>query len=89
MSDNTEKMNALFVEPAPLINEENVTLDEKTGTWEFDDRAAVKLVLDDTATADNYLNINQWAAGWTLADTLYQSPAAGSAFDRRRKYRAG
>lgn len=81
MSDNTEKMNALFVEPAPLINEENVTLDEKTGTWEFDDRAAVKLVLDDTATADNYLNINQWAAGWTLADTLYQSPAAGSAFD--------
>ena len=81
MSDNTEKMNALFVEPAPLINEENVTLDEKTGTWEFDDRAAVKLVLDDTATADNYLNINQWAAGWTLADTLYQSPAAGSAFE--------
>ena len=81
MSDNTEKMNALFVEPAPLINEENVTLDKETGTWEFDDRAAVKLVLDDTATADNYLNINQWAAGWTLADTLYQSPAAGSAFD--------
>ena len=81
MSDNTEKMNALFVEPAPLINEENVTLDEKTGTWEFDDRAAVKLVLDDTSTADNYLNINQWAAGWTLADTLYQSPAAGSAFE--------
>ena len=81
MSDNTEKMNALFVEPAPLINEENVALDKDTGTWEFDDRAAVKLVLDDTATADNYLNINQWAAGWTLADTLYQSPAAGSAFD--------
>lgn len=81
MSDNIENMNALYVEPAAEINEDNVSLDKETGTWQFEDRAAVKLVMDDAATADNYLNINQWAAGWTLADTLYQSPAASSAFD--------
>jgi hypothetical protein len=81
MSDNMEKINALYVEPASEINADNIVRDEETGTWEFEDRAAVKLVLDDTHTADNYLNINQWAAGWTLADTLYQSPASASAFD--------
>jgi hypothetical protein len=81
MSDNQEKINALYVEPASEITQDNISLDKETGTWEFDDRAATKLVLDDTSTADNYININQWAAGWTQADTLYQSPASSSAFD--------
>jgi hypothetical protein len=71
----------LFVTPASEFNKENVTLDKETGTWEFEDRAAVKLVVDDTSFASNYLNINQWAAGWTLADTVYQSPAMASAFE--------
>src|SRR5208337_1767884 len=35
----------------------------------------------DAGTADNYLNIEQWANGWTMADLLYQSPATQSAFD--------
>lgn len=82
MSDSLEAAkSALYVEPASEITEDNVSLDKETGTWEFDDRAAVKLVIDDASTADNYLNINQWAAGWTLADSLYQSPASSSAFE--------
>src|ERR1017187_7181610 len=81
MSDLIEKQNALYVVPSDEIKEENITKDPETGVLEFDDRAAVKLVLDDTSLADNYINVNQWAAGWTLADTLYQSPASSSAFD--------
>lgn len=82
MSDELiEKQNELYVEPVSEITEENVSKDSETGIWEFDDRAAVKLVLDDTSTADNFINLAQWAAGWTLADTIYQSPASTSAFD--------
>src|ERR1017187_496901 len=81
MSDLIEKQNALYVVPSDEIKEENITKDPETGVLEFDDRAAVKLVLDDTSLADNYINVNQWAAGWTLADTLYQSPASSSSFD--------
>jgi hypothetical protein len=79
--DLTAKQNELYIEPAAEITEDNLSKDEETGIWEYDDRAAVKLVLDDTAVADNFVNINQWAAGWTLADTIYQSPASASAFD--------
>lgn len=70
-----------YLDPAAEITEDNTYRDDETGTYQFDDAAALKLVLDDTQQADNYMNINQWASGWTLADTLYQSPLATSAFD--------
>lgn len=71
----------LAIVPASEITTDNVHLDKDTDTYQFDDNAAVKLVLDDAQAADNFMNINQWAAAWTLAGTLYQSPSAQSAFD--------
>lgn len=71
----------LSLQPAAEITTENVHKDKETGTYQFDDDAALKLVLDDTSAGDNFMNQNQWAAGWALADMLYQSPASSSAFD--------
>lgn len=68
-------------EPAAEITEDNIHVDPETDTYQFDDDAAVKLVLDDTNSSDNYMNVNQWASGWTQADTLLQSPQGSSAFD--------
>ena len=82
MSETDEKkLAALEVVPADEITEDDIKDDPETGTYLFDDRAAVKLVIDDAELADNYINILQWASGWTMADTLYQSPAGISAFD--------
>jgi hypothetical protein len=76
-----EEISKLQVEPAAEITPENTYVDDETRILMLQAQAAVKLVLDDTAAADNYININQWPSGWTLADTLYQSPAASTAFD--------
>lgn len=76
-----QKIHDLYVTPANEITEDNTYTDKETDTIQFNDSAAVKLVLDDTSTADNYINVQQWANGWTLADLLYQSPATQSAFD--------
>ena len=82
MSDQVEQqIQNLYQEPAPEITNDNLTLNAETDTYQFDDAAATKLVLDDLEYAENYLNVLQWASGWTLADTLYQSPASASAFD--------
>ena len=82
MSENlSQQIAALSVEPANEITAENTYTDSNTGTYQFDPRAAVKLVLEDTNRADNFININQWASGWALADMLYQSPSSESAFD--------
>ena len=79
--DLIQRTADLYLNPASEITDENVHLDKESNTMSFEDAAALKLILDDTNTADNYININQWASGWTLADTLYQSPAAASAFE--------
>jgi hypothetical protein len=76
-----DRMEQLYTEPANQIDETNMTLDPETDIFKFQDRAAVKLVLDDCEIAENYVTVLQWASGWTLADTLYQSPATVSAFD--------
>src|SRR5260370_32746319 len=85
MSDQDQRIaqatHELYVQPAAEITKEDEYVDSKTETIQFKDSGAVKLVLDDTATADNYINIQQWANGWTMADLLYQSPATQSAFD--------
>ena len=72
---------ALYIEAANEITTENTYVDEETQTIQMEKAAAVKLVIDDTNTADNYINVQQWANGWTMADLLYQSPATQSAFD--------
>ena len=85
MSDQDQRIaqaiHNLYVTPANEITTENTSVSPETDTIQFDPDAAVKLVLDDTETADNYINIQQWANGWTMADLLYQSPATQSAFD--------
>jgi len=76
-----QTVEELALTPVGEITTEDVHLDKDTNTYQFDDAAALKLVLDDTTTADNFMNINQWAAAWSLASTLYQSPTASSAFE--------
>jgi hypothetical protein len=75
------KAAELYITPAETITTENTHVDSETDIVQFNDEAAVKLVLDDAETADNYINVQQWANGWTMADLLYQSPATQSAFD--------
>ena len=67
--------------PVGEITAENIHEDPETETIQFDDRSALKLVIDDANTCGTYINVNQWASGWTLSDVIYQSPAAASAFD--------
>jgi hypothetical protein len=82
MSDEALKqVDELYVEPANDITQENTYLDKDSDTIQFRDDAAVKLVIDDAARADNFINVNQWASGWTLTDIIYQSPATQSVFD--------
>jgi hypothetical protein len=76
-----QNIEELDVKPVAEITTDDVTKDKDTDTYQFSDEAALKLVLDDAAMADNFMNINQWAAGWTMADAIYQSPASQSAFD--------
>ena len=76
-----QKLHDLYIEPAAVINVDDVVLSDETDTLQFNDSAAVKLVIDDAAKVDTYLNIQQWSNGWTMADLLYQSPATQSAFD--------
>jgi len=76
-----QKIHDLYIEPAAQITADNTSIDEETNTITYNDSAAVKLVIDDAERVDTYLNIQQWANGWTMADLLYQSPATQSAFD--------
>lgn len=78
LSAQAESLN---LEPAQEITSDNTYIDKDTDTIQFDDAAALRLVLDDTAAADNYINNQQFANGWAMADLLYQSPASTSAFD--------
>ena len=81
MAELDQQLENLYVDPSAEIKAEDLKDNPETGIYEFTDEDAVKLVLDDAETADNYINILQWAAGWTLSDNLYQSPQATSAFD--------
>lgn len=76
-----ETLQRRAVEPVNEITSEHMTKDAETGSYMYDDKAALKLVIDDAARADNYMNINQWASAWAEADILQQSPRQSSAFD--------
>ena len=81
VSEAADKIEKLYVEPANEIDGDSFSLDSETDTYQFEDRAATKLVLDDFNYADNYINVLQWASAWTMSDILYQSPTQASAFD--------
>jgi len=74
MSDIDQQIAGLETEKAAEITTENTYIDSETGTIQFNDTAAINLVLNNTELADNFININQWASGWTMSDLLYQSP---------------
>src|SRR6267142_5609709 len=76
-----ETLQRRAVEVAGNITSENMHKDSETGVYMFDDEAALKLVIDDAARADNYINTNQWASNWTDSDIILQSPRQSSAFD--------
>jgi hypothetical protein len=76
-----ETLQRRAVDPVGNITSENMRKDPETGTYMYDDEAALKLVIDDAARADNYANINQWASMWTESDIILQSPRQSSAFD--------
>lgn len=76
-----EVLESRTVVPVGNIESKHLHKDSDTGTYMFDDEAALKLVLDDASLSDNYTAINQWASAWTEADILLQSPRQSSAFD--------
>lgn len=67
------------IQPVAEIQSKDVTLDPKTGTYQFSDEAMLKLILDDTKISDAWMNQQQWASKWEQSDLLYQSPT--SSFD--------
>lgn len=81
MASLEEKVRALYVEPSEEVSIEDAHIDPETQLMMYRDQAAVKMVLDDAQQADTFQNINQWAAGWAMADIVYQSPSNTSAFD--------
>jgi hypothetical protein len=76
-----ETLERRAVEAVGNITSDDIHKDPETGTYMFDDEAALKLVLDDTARADNYINVNQWASGWIDSGVIFQSPRQAGAFD--------
>src|SRR6266478_8349284 len=68
--------------PVPQITVDDTYIDPDTETIQFGPEAAIKLVLDNAELADNFININQWASGWTMSDLLYQSPMSTSNFEQ-------
>jgi hypothetical protein len=76
-----ETLDKLSVTPVGEITEKEMKKDPDTGVYMFSDEAALKIVLEDAARADNYANINQWASLWTQSDLILQSPQGTSAFD--------
>ena len=76
-----ETLESRAVDPVGQITSKNMSKDPDTGAYMYDDEAALKLVVDDAARADNYANINQWSSAWTESDIILQSPRQSSAFD--------
>jgi len=65
--------------PTAQITAQNMRMDQETGTYQFSDEAMLKLIIDDTAAYDSWMNLQQWASNWLQADMLRQSPS--TAFD--------
>ena len=66
--------------PAPLTGDIQQNQVEKTeeGVYLFDDDAAIKLITDDIARCDQYMEQEMWAGEWLDADIILQSPKAGN-----------
>jgi len=78
---DSEELTRRQIEPIAEITSAEMHKDPETGVIMYDDAAALKLVIDDAQQADNFTNINQWAAQWTQSMVIYQSPQTNGAFD--------
>src|SRR5208337_4868379 len=67
--------------PAAEVKIEDIVKQNESDVVLYNDRAAVKIVLDDVRRADAYMNLLNWAAGWTQVLQIYQSPQGSSCFD--------
>src|ERR1035437_32832 len=76
-----DTVQRIAVEAVGEITSENMKKDSETGDYMFDDASALKLVVDDAARADQYINTNSWASVWSDSDIILQSPRQSSAFD--------
>ena len=65
-------LDAQVSDPSKPIAPAQVKEKLRTGQW--DDAAALSLVINDAITAENYESSKQWVAGWSTGNTLYQSP---------------
>lgn len=62
--------------PAKQIDATNTHVDPETNTYQFDDDAALRLVIEDRNNIDAWMNLQQWASQWQQADMLEQSPTS-------------
>lgn len=76
-----EVLEARSVDPVGEITTKDMHIVPETGAYMYDDKAALKLVINDAGMADNYANIQQWASLWTQSDIILQSPQNSTAFE--------
>lgn len=62
-----------YDEHGPIRRDEVIPGDEKHAA-KYTDSAAIKLITQDTAKAEQWLDQKQWAMHWRETDILYQSP---------------
>src|SRR5579863_4595261 len=67
----------MSTKPAAVIDKTNTRYNAETGTHDFDDDAALKLVLDDLTETDTWMNLQQWPSRWLDSIMLQQSPVSG------------
>jgi hypothetical protein len=73
-------MPTKYTEAASEILPGNLRSDP-SGSYLYDDSAALKLVLDATSDGDAWANQQNWPAGWSFSYEAYQSPTTLSCFD--------
>jgi hypothetical protein len=73
-------MPTKYIEPSGEILPENLRTDE-SGSYLYDDQAAMQIVLDATSNGDAWANQQNWPAGWSFSYEAYQSPTTLSCFD--------
>jgi hypothetical protein len=73
-------MPTKHIEPVGEILPENLRTDP-SGSYLYDDQAALQIVLDATSSGDAWANQQNWPAGWSFSYEAYQSPTSLSCFD--------
>lgn len=81
-------MLATATNPHGTITQADVQLLEDKRPAQFTDQGALKLVVQDASTAEQWLEQKSWSLMWRESDILYQSPRFASAWDNSNVNRA-